>query len=145
MIAQIGDKTSDVFDCTTFHKVNFNELLDWYIMNIPRFLEMDDLDLKVTKEQAIRLNVQQALKVKIVFFANHKNLDEIREIIRAFANILKSICVRGAADVLICFLFSKFSRLEGLAKETSLADEEQSKIIREIIRKKTERSIDAIA
>ena len=86
--------------------------MEGYIMDTHGYKGMDDINLKVVKEQAIRLSIQQASRIKLVFLANFKDLDGIQELMRVFVDILGELCHGDITDVPIYFLFNRYPLLK---------------------------------
>ena len=91
-----------------FPSVHFSEMLNEYLIDTPGFLGVDEQELKIAKEQSIRLILQRASRVKIVVLVDCKDLDGIQDITRTFVEILGNLRINDMDNVPIYFLFNRF-------------------------------------
>ena len=145
LVAEVGNKATGNFDCTVFPKVYFSNKLGGYIMDTPGYLGMDGIDLKVTKEQSIRLSIQHASKVKIVFLVSCKDLEGIQQLSRTFVDILGNISINNASEVLLYVLANRYEITTHAMNELSgLTKAEQNDYILNDVQKAMEKAVEHI-
>ena len=145
LVTPIGDESKGNFDCTVFPSVHFSEMLNEYLIDTPGFLGVDEQELKIAKEQSIRLILQRASRVKIVVLVDCKDLDGIQDITRTFVEILGNFHISDMDNTPVYFLFNKLKLNEGQGqKYYSLTDEEKSKFIIQNVLNKLKRAANAL-
>ena len=128
-----------------FPSVHFSETLNEYLIDTPGFLGVDEQELKIAKEQSIRLILQRASRVKIVVLVDCKDLDGIQDITRTFVEILGNFHINDMDNTPIYVLFNKLKLNEGQGqKYYSLTDEEKSKFIIQNVLNKLKRAANAL-